>query len=156
MVRALTVIALGIDAKLPDQFLQLAICGFGTDQTLERMVRDDEFQILAAGRKHPFGISHDLHSLRHRGSTGGGQIAAAFHFDHADAAGSDFVQILDLFQVQIAQGRDIHIQRLGCIEDRCSFRHTDLLSINRQVNHFRLLSSALQRRIYNESCRHRI
>ena len=45
------------------------------------------------GMAHLFGVGKDFHAFAYRVHTGGDQVSRAFHFDHANAAGADFVNI---------------------------------------------------------------
>ena len=104
IMRPEAVVASGIlHPVIPAKLLQLAIAGTHAGEALLFMGGEQQLQGGAAGLLHLGGVGLNFHSLRHGINAGGHQAAGAGSLHHADAAGADFIDIL-----QKAEGGDFH------------------------------------------------
>ena len=100
-------------AVVAAHFLQFAVVGPHTGETFLVMGGEDQFQRRAAGGLYLRRVGLDLHPFGNRVHAGSHQTTGAGRFDHADTAGADLIDIL-----QVAQGGDIDLRRLGGFENR--------------------------------------
>ena len=116
---------------VPGQLLEGAVAVTDAQRAVGIVLGQNEAQIDAAGALDPVGGSMDHHTIPHSGGTGGNQSFQTFHFHHADPAGGDLIDLL-----QIAEGGDLDADGLGSIEDRGLSVNCDLQAVDRQSYHF--------------------
>ena len=104
--------------ELLRQRLKLAVEVFRADQTVLRVVRKQQIEDRAARVDRPQRIGVNLHSFRHRGAAGRGEIRAALDFDHADAAGAGAVLEVQAVHFHMAEGRNADVEQLGRFQNR--------------------------------------
>jgi hypothetical protein len=75
----------------------------------------------AAVAGKPLGVGDHLHALLDRGHAGRQQLARALDLDHAQAAGADVAEA-----VQVAQGRDLDAVLGGDLQDRLALGAGDV------------------------------
>ena len=74
------------DTELRSQVLQFALPRFGADQTIERMIRNDQLKHCLARVKHSDVMCAYHHPLLYLGHTRRSKVPAAFHLYHTDPA----------------------------------------------------------------------
>src|ERR1700749_4855054 len=88
---------------------------------------EQQFEDGPAVVAKPVGLRGDFHSLEDRGDAGGEQLVLAFDLDHAQPAGADVGET-----VEMAQGRNIDVVFPGHFKDRLSGAGAYVLPVNDQ------------------------
>ena len=122
--------AVVLHAVIAAELLQLAVARPHAGQAFFLMGGEDQLQRGAAGFLHLFGVGAHLHPFGNGIDTGGHQAAGAGGFHHADAAGADLVDIL-----QIAKGGDFHPGIAGGLQNGGTFGHADSNAIDFYIHH---------------------
>ena len=127
-----------VNPEVLAELLQLAVAAPDTGEALLFVGGKDQLQVDFAGGKHPLGVGVYLHPLCHRVDTGGHQVPQPLYLHNADAAGADFVDVL-----QVAQGGDIDGQLPGRLQYRGPLRHRYRKVVDLQIHHFHFAASSL-------------
>ena len=92
-----------VDAVLPAETLQLAVAAPGAGKAGLGMDGQNQLQVGPSGRLDPLIVGKYFHPLADGMDTGRHQVFHALHFHHADAAGAD---LIDFLQVAQCRNRD--------------------------------------------------
>ena len=120
-----------INAQVSGQLTQLALGIAGAGQAVHAVVGQDQFQGELPGVADLGGVGTYHHALAHRVDAGGHQAPGALHLHHADAAGTDLVDVL-----QKAQGGDLDTCIPCGLQHRGPGRDGDRDVVDCQVDHF--------------------
>ena len=115
------------------------------------MVGKDEFQHGFAGIEHTDVMGLYFHVFSTLGSAGGRQVTAAFHVNHANAATAGFMFNVHIAEVHVAQGGDLNINLLCCLQDGCSFFDLNGGIIYIQFYFFHFLSSGFKSHVWRQT-----
>ena len=96
------------NSKMVRHVLQVAVSRFGTDQTISRMIRQNQLNNCPPGIHRANGMRFHFHSFGYFGTTCRRQIPAAFDFNHANSAAARLVFNVHVVQLHVAQGWDIN------------------------------------------------
>ena len=110
--------------------LQLAVTAAGTLGAANVVLAQEQSQVHPPGFPGPGGIGVDDHALGHHIVAGGDQPGKALDLHHAQPAGGDLVDPLE-----IAQGGDGDVHRAGSLQNGGALRHGDRLFVNDEVYH---------------------
>ena len=116
------------------QLLELAVAAAGTLGALRLVLAQQQAQVHAASLPDAGRAGVDHHALGHGAVAGGHQPGVALHLHHADAAGGDLVDVL-----QIAQGGDGDAQGLRRLQNGGALRHRHRAAVDGQCYHFSFL-----------------
>ncbi len=120
-----------VDAQIPGQVLELALAAAGAGEAVHPVVGEDELQGQAAGLADLLGVGKDLHALADRVDAGGHQAPGPLDLHHADAAGADLVDVLE-----IAEGGDVDAGGPGGLQHRGALGHRDRDAVDLKIDHF--------------------
>ena len=120
------------DAQLGGQGLQLAVLVAVAGLALAVVLGEQQFDDGPAGLADAAGVGEDLHALGGRHRAGGDEVPRPFDLDHADAAGADRLQALD-----VAERGDADARLLRGRQDRGAFGHFDGDVVDRERYHGR-------------------
>lgn len=84
--------------QIVGQLLQLAVAAAHAVGTVAVVLREDQLHVGAPGLPDPRGIGVDHHAVPDVVVAGGHQLVDAFNLHQADAAGGDFVELLQIAQ----------------------------------------------------------
>ena len=112
------------------QLLELAVAAAGALGALGVVLAQQQTQIHAAGFTDAGRVGVDHHALGHHVVAGGHEADMTLDLHHAEAAGGDLVNILE-----IAQGGDIDMYRLSGLQNGGTFRYGDNLIVDLQRYH---------------------
>ncbi|MPM89125.1 hypothetical protein SDC9_136233 [bioreactor metagenome] len=121
----------GFNAEFGRQLLQLAAAAAGAGEALHPVVGENQLQRHGAGAAHGLGVGLHLQPLADGVGAGGHQAAGALDLHHADAAGADFVDVL-----QKAQGRDAHAYAPGGLQQAHALRGGHVHAVELEMNCF--------------------
>ena len=112
------------------ELLQLAVSAAGAFGAVGVMLAQKQPQIHPAGLPGPGRIGVYHHTLRYHIVAGGNQTLQSLDLHHAQPAGGDLVDVLE-----IAQGRNINVHRAGGLQNGGALRYRDRLFVNNEVYH---------------------
>ena len=112
------------------QGLQLAVAAAGTLGAVVLVLAEDQPQVYAPGLADTGRIGMYHHALHHRVVAGGDEPGVTLHLYHADAAGGDLVDAL-----QIAQGGNADVGASGGLQNGGALRHGDGFLVDGQRYH---------------------
>ena len=120
---------------MPRRLVRLAVAVLLALEAVVRVVAEDQLDDGLAGVDDACAVGQDFHTLHHVGGASGSQVAAAFHFDHADAASAGFVFKIHSVQLEVAEGRNIDTVHTGSLEDSGAFGNLNRFVIYCEINH---------------------
>ena len=100
------------------------------------MVAEDQLDDSLASVDDACAVGKDFHAFHNVGGASGSQVAAAFHFDHADAASAGFVFKIHPVELEMAERGDIDTVHAGSLEDSGAFGNLNRFVIYCEINHF--------------------
>ena len=112
------------------ELLELAVAAAGALGTADVVLGQQQPQVHPAGLTDPGGVGVDHDALGHLGVAGGHQALFPLHLHHADAAGADLVDVL-----QVAQGGNIQAHGTGGLQNGGALRHGDGSVVDGQRYH---------------------
>ena len=116
------------------QLLELAVAAAGALGALDVVLAQQQVQVHPAGLTDTGRVGVDHHALPHHVVAGGDQALLAVHLHHADAAGADLVDV-----VQIAESGDLDPVGAGRLQNGGAVGHGDGFVVDGQRYHFVLL-----------------
>ena len=126
-----------LDVVLPQQvivvgqLLKTAVAAAGTLGAADLMLAQQQPQVHPAGLPHTGRVGMDHHALGHHVVAGGDQALLPLHFHDAQAAGTDFVDLLE-----IAHGGDLDACGAGGLQNGGTLRHGNDPIVDGQCYHF--------------------
>ena len=122
------------EVHIVGQLLQGAVAAADAGGTPAVVLGEDKLQIGLARLAHPGGVGVDLHALGHLVVAGGHQAADALDLHHADAAGSDLVDVLE-----VAQAWNVDPVGSGGLQNGGALLGSYGLAVNGQRYHLSIL-----------------
>ena len=116
------------------ELLQLAVATARTLDAVYLVLAEKKLQIDAARHAHLLRVRVDDHARMHLVVARGDKRFLSLDLDHADAAGTDLVEILE-----IAERRDVDIGRARGVQNAGSLWHADGFAVNDQAYHRSIL-----------------
>ena len=126
-----------LDVVLPQQvivvgqLLKTAVAAAGTLGAADLMLAQQQPQVHPAGLPHTGRVGMDHHALGHHVVAGGDQALLTLHLHDAQAAGTDFVDLLE-----IAHGGDLDACSAGGLQNGGTLRHGNGPIVDGQCYHF--------------------
>ena len=126
-----------LDVVLPQQIiivgqlLKTAVSAAGTLGAADLMLAQKQPKIHPAGLPHTGRVGMDHHALGHHVVAGGDQALLTLHLHDAQAAGTDFVDLLE-----IAHGGDLDACGAGGLQNGGTLRHGNGPIVDGQCYHF--------------------
>ena len=119
-----------VHAQVGTDFLQFAVAVPMARGAVHIMLRQDQFHVEAPRRPHLLGARGDFHPFADLRVARRYETLHTLDFDDTDAAGADFVDVL-----QKTQGRNGDAIVPGRLQDGAVVRHLQLFAIDRNVHH---------------------
>ena len=116
------------------ELLQLAVAAARTLDAVYLVLAEKKLQIDAPRHAHLLGVRVDDHARMHLVVARGDKRFLSLDLDHADAAGTDLVEILE-----IAERRNVDIGRARGVQNAGSLRHADGFAVDRECYHLSIL-----------------
>ena len=116
------------------ELLQLAVAAARTLDAVYLVLAEKKLQIDAARHAHPLRVRVDDHARMHLVVARGDKRFLSLDLDHADAAGTDLVEILE-----IAERRDVDIGRARGVQNAGSLWRADGFAVDRECYHLSIL-----------------
>ena len=116
------------------ELLQLAVATARTLDAVYLVLAEKKLQIDAARHAHLLRVRVDDHARMHLVVARGDKRFLSLDLDHADAAGTDLVEILE-----IAERRDVDIGRARGVQNAGSLWHADGFAVDRECYHLSIL-----------------
>ena len=116
------------------ELLQLAVSAARTLDAVYLVLAEKKLQIDAARHAHLLRVRVDDHARMHLVVARGDKRFLSLDLDHADAAGTDLVEILE-----IAERRYFNPRLARCMKNTGSFRHANSFVVNDKRYHLSVL-----------------
>ena len=116
------------------ELLQLAVATARTLDAVYLVLAEKKLQIDAARHAHLLRVRVDDHARMHLVVARGDKRFLSLDLDHADAAGTDLVEILE-----IAERRYFNPRLVRCMKNTGSFRHANSFVVNDKRYHLSVL-----------------
>ena len=124
-------IAAGGQVIVVAELLELAVSAAGAGGALDVVLAQQQLQVDPAGLTDPGRVGVDHHAVPDHVVAGGDETGLALHLHHADAAGADLVDVL-----QVAQGGDVDAGLPGRLQNGVIGRYRDGFVVDGQRYHF--------------------
>ena len=124
-----------LDAETFGEALEFAVTILLALQTVVRVVAENQLNNGFAGVDNACAVGQHFHAFHYIGGASRGQVAAAFHFDHADTASAGFVFKIHPIELEMAERGDIDTVHAGSLENGGAFGNLNRFIIYCEIDH---------------------